>query len=152
MKYTKVIYAVCIIFVIYLGLFYLYSQKPKQPTKTATINHHTFSVILAKTSQEQAKGLGQRASLPPDQGMLFPFGKAEMLHFWMKDMEFPIDIIFIRDNTIVSIAPNAPALKVPESKLPIYSPTQPSDSVLEINAGLSQKYNFKTGDTVTISQ
>ena len=108
-------------------------------------------VALAITPQEQAKGLGQRASLPQDQGMLFLFKKADKLYFWMKDMEFPIDIIFIKDHTIVSVAENVPALKVPDNKLPIYSPTKPSDKVLEINAGLFKKYNFKAGDTITIS-
>jgi uncharacterized membrane protein (UPF0127 family) len=151
MKYKKVILAACVILVVYLAVFYFHLHKPKQPTTKVTIDNHSFMVALAITPQEQAKGLGQRASLPQDQGMLFLFKKADKLYFWMKDMEFPIDIIFIKDHTIVSVAENVPALKVPDNKLPIYSPTKPSDKVLEINAGLFKKYNFKAGDTITIS-
>jgi uncharacterized membrane protein (UPF0127 family) len=67
----------------------------------------------------------------------------------MKNMKFPIDIIFIRDNKIVTIHQNVPAPKSPADNLPLYQPSEPADAVLEITAGLSQKNGFTKGDTIT---
>ena len=80
--------------------------------------------------------------------MLFPFEKADYYSFWMKNMKFPIDIIYINKNHIVTIHQNIKPPKTKEESLPIYKPEDPSDTVLEINAGLSEKYKFKKGDTV----
>ena len=64
----------------------------------------------------------------------------------MRNMKFPLDIIFIKDDTIVEILENLE----PEGSNPkeIYSSNQPVNSVLEINAGMSKQYDFKTGQKV----
>jgi hypothetical protein len=62
-------------------------------------------------------------------------------------MKFPIDIIFINNDQIVTIHDNAQIIKAQENPM-LYTPTQSSDKVLEIQAGLSEKYNFKIGDKV----
>jgi uncharacterized protein len=82
--------------------------------------------------------------------MLFVFDKADYYSFWMKNMKFPIDIIFIRGDKIVSISKNAVAPKSADASLPIYKPEAPVDKVLEINSGLSDKHNIKKGDKVEI--
>ena len=69
----------------------------------------------------------------------------------MHEMRFPLDIIFIRQNTIVAIFENLPYPKSKEETLPVYKPEKPADSVLEINGGLSKKYGFKAGDHVNIT-
>jgi uncharacterized membrane protein (UPF0127 family) len=68
----------------------------------------------------------------------------------MKNMKFPIDIIYIDNNTIITIVNSAPIPKNPSDNLTIYTPSKLSDKVLEINAGLSKKYNFKNGDKIKI--
>ena len=84
-------------------------------------------------------------------GMYFIFDKPDYHSFWMKDMRFPIDIIFINDGKIVTIYKNVP-IPTSETQLPpIYRPTNPVDHVLEINAGLADKYSFQVGDSVTTS-
>jgi uncharacterized membrane protein (UPF0127 family) len=65
----------------------------------------------------------------------------------MKNMKFPIDIIFINNDQIVTIQNEAQVIKGQENPT-IYSSTGPADKVLEIQAGLSKKYNFKAGDRV----
>lgn len=120
---------------------------------TATIDNQSFNLILAKTQTQQEVGLSHRTSIPTDTGMLFIFNKPGKYGFWMNQMEFPIDIIYINNGQIVTIFQNVQPPQKGEisSELPIYYPTQNADKVLEINAGLSQKYNFKDGDKVDIT-
>ena len=63
-------------------------------------------------------------------------------------MKFPIDMIYIKDDTIITIIKNASVPKKDNENLTIYHSTAPSNKVLEINGGLSEKYNFKNGDKV----
>ena len=116
-----------------------------------TIQKQTFTVSLAQTDKEKQIGLSGKKSLADNKGMLFPFDKADYYPFWMKDMEFPIDIIYIHNKKIVTIISNAPAPKSKTDTLPVYSPTEPADNVLEVSAGTAAKYHFAVGDTVSIS-
>jgi hypothetical protein len=112
------------------------------------IGGQKFQVEIMKSAAELEKGLSGRASLDADKGMLFVFSKADRYVFWMKDMRFPIDILWINDGKIADIKHNAP---VPASEnLDKYLPDAPADYVLEINAGLSEKYGFRPGDAVKL--
>lgn len=122
-----------------------------QPKSSVSIDNHTFKVKVAKTQQEQEIGLSGTSSLPQDQGMLFTFDKADYYAFWMRNMKYPLDIIYIANKKIVSIANNVPSPTNPSAPLPVYKPSQPADTVLEINGGLSDKYGFKVGDSVSVS-
>lgn len=142
----SVITLVVIIFTLFLTSFFL----PKKTT--LTIRNHTFAVELAKSIQQKTKGLGYRSLLNENTGMLFLFDAPQILNFWMKDMKFAIDIIFIQGNKIVTIYNSVPfpSPDTPLSHLPNYSSNEPADKVLEINAGISEKYGFEEGDEVVI--
>lgn len=117
---------------------------------TIIIKDKTFSVDVAKTPKEQQIGLSEKTSIPENYGMYFPFDSADYPAFWMKNMKVPIDIIFIRENKIVTIHDSVP---VPEENMenpPRYQSDEPADAVLEIAAGLSKKYGFVKGDTLTV--
>lgn len=106
-----------------------------------------INVELARTAEEQAKGLMFRTSLAPDAGMLFEFGSDSPRSFWMKNTVIPLDMIFIRSTgEIVAIRENA----VPYSLKPI-APPEPAAHVLEVNAGTSKRLGLKIGDHVSIS-
>lgn len=122
-----------------------------QPKSSVTIDNHTFKVKVANTQQEKEIGLSGTTSLPQDQGMLFPFDKADYYAFWMRNMKYPLDIIYIANKKIVSIANNVPAPTNSSAPLSVYKPSQPADTVLEINGGISNKYGFKVGDNVSLS-
>lgn len=124
-----------------------YTDYKSQPN--ISIDNHTFNIVTATTVSEQEKGLGNRTSLNTNSGMLFIFNTPGNYGFWMKDMEFPLDIIYINNNKIINIF----TLKKPNnnSQLQIVYPKKPSKYVLEINANLSKKYNLKTGDSVKIN-
>lgn len=140
-----------LIFVL-LALIILFILKINLPlsknTPSIIINKKTFSVDIAKTDSEKEKGLAVYNNLPLNKGMIFIFKNADYHAFWMKDMKFPIDIIYINKNKIVDVFKNVPAPKRKDERLPIIKPREKSDTILEINSGLSDKYNFKIGDFV----
>lgn len=121
-----------------------------QKTPKAVINNRTFNLLLAKTDKEKRIGLSEKKSLPENSGMLFVFEKPDYYSLWMKEMQFPIDIIFIKENKIVTIYASLKPPKTQDESLPIYKPAEPADMVLEINSGLAQKYNLKKGDEVKL--
>ena len=119
---------------------------------TVTIDGHLFLIEVARTQQEQETGLAKYMSYSQKNAMYFPFPRPGYVAFWMKGMHFPIDILFIRNEKIVTIAANIPAPTPGQTHLPTYVPASPADGALEISAGLSQKYGFRIGDTVKLPQ
>ena len=148
-----------IILVIIAGVFF-YQNRPDggfgliksndAPKSTVKINNQTFKIETATTSAELQKGLSGRESLPKDQGLLFIFDHKDFHTFWMKNMKFPIDILFINGDEIVSIEKNAQPMKSADEELPLFKPSEVADKVLEINSGLADKYEIKTGDKIEI--
>lgn len=118
-----------------------------------SINNISFCAQLADTPVKQQQGLSGRANLGENEGMLFVFSRKTIPRFWMKDMEFPIDIIWISNNKIVDIHKNVP---IPQkgalnTSLPTYQPSTPINYVLELNAGTVENLNIKIGDSAKIS-
>lgn len=155
---TKFLILLGIILVIIAGVFF-YQNRPKDgfnignndsPKSTVKINDKSFAIEIADSPEALQKGLSDRKSLPKDQGLLFIFDNKAYHTFWMKNMQFPIDIIFIEDNKIISIQKNAQPPKNINEELSLYKPTKPINKVLEINAGLSEKFDFKSGDMIEI--
>lgn len=127
-------------------------ENPPLAAERLSIDGAVFSAEVASTGLEQTRGLSFRPSLGAHDGMLFLFGSGSTQTFWMKDMNFPLDMIWISGNTVVGFTQNAPA---PASgvqlwSLPIYSSPPNTDKVLEVNAGTVAKYNIKVGDSVMI--
>lgn len=142
---TLILFLILIVGFLMLSVFGDYSKEKKG---IAVLNGNKIKLIIARTPTEREKGLAIYNSLPKDKGMLFIFEKKGYYPFWMKDMKFPIDIIFINDNKIVSFSENLPVPTKGE-KLPIYESEKPFDSALEINAGLIKKFDLKVGDEIT---
>lgn len=117
----------------------------------AEIDGHTITLLLAKTEAEQHQGLSDKDFLPQDTGMLFLFPHADYYLFWMRHMKFPLDIIYINNNRIVTILENVKNPPYAMENPPILRPKDPANKALEVNAGTAKKYNIKVGDTITIS-
>lgn len=118
------------------------------------IGGQTVKVEIADNDEERAKGLSGRDKLEEGNGMLFVFDEKTKATFWMKDMEIPIDIIFIDENKVVTLYPDVqpPQGDNPNlAELPTYSPTVPVNYVLEVPAGYAAKNNIKNGDTAEVS-
>lgn len=130
------------------------SITDKENTTTVMINDHTFFVELAQTEEEHFQGLSGHSPLEENKGMLFLFEDTTIRSFWMKDMIFPIDILWIHDTTIIDIEHNVPIPKEGQSDmtLPKYFPSKPVNKVLELKAGTANNSNIHIGDTITIQQ
>jgi len=117
-----------------------------------TINTTKIPVEVERTPQEEALGLSYRQSLATASGMLFVLPEKQIAQFWMKDMHFPLDFIWI-DNTIVADITEhvpAPVNLSDQTNLPIYSPKVPVTHVLEVNAGFVKDHHIKVGDVVLL--
>jgi uncharacterized membrane protein (UPF0127 family) len=122
---------------------------------TIEINNIEIDVDIADSVALQTKGLSGRSVLNEEEGMLFIFPDDKIRYFWMKDMLFPIDIIWIdKEGRIIGIEENAPKPEgsTPDYKLSIYSSPKPVPYVLEVNAGFSERNNIKVNDIVEINQ
>lgn len=103
-----------------------------------------------KTDTEKAQGLSNREYLPSGQGALFIFDPPEQPMFWMRQMRFAIDIVWIRNGRVVGIERQvSPQPGVKEDELTLYPAPGEIDYVLEINAG--EANDFKIGDEVQIN-
>jgi uncharacterized membrane protein (UPF0127 family) len=109
---------------------------------------HRFTVEVARTPEEQARGLMYRRSLADDRGMVFPYDPPRAVGFWMKNTYIPLDIIFIRPNgRIARIAANT----TPLSLEPVSS-VEPVSTVLEIRGGRAAELGIREGDLVSWPQ
>ena len=115
------------------------------------VNGAEFPVELAVTLEERSQGLSGRDSLPSGTGMLFIY-EADGAHtFWMKDMRFPLDFVWISGEClVVEVTAGAPPPEPGQSPkdLPRYSPPGPVRYILEINAGEAETADIDPGDMV----
>lgn len=105
---------------------------------------HTFTVELAQTTPERARGLMFREHLEADAGMLFLFDSMQVQSFWMKNTKLPLDMLFIDDEgRIVGIVENAEPMTLEPRTV-----GKPSRYVLELNAGTCRRLGIEAGQRV----
>lgn len=103
-----------------------------------------LDIEIADNEYETATGLMYRSSMEPEQGMLFVFEDVAMRSFYMKNTEFPLDIIFLdNEKRIASFQKNAQPYN--ETGL---SSKVPAKYVLEVNAGMADKWSLNVGDRI----
>ena len=120
------------------------------PRGRVVIQGQTLAVEVARTSATREQGLSGRASLEPGTGMLFIHSEPEILGYWMKDMNFAIDILWLHAGRIVDISHRVPPPATPDADLPTYGPRVAADAVLELPAGYARAHGFDRGQRVTI--
>ena len=109
-----------------------------------------FKIDIVDNPISRARGLSGRDKLGENEGMLFVFDFPGMYGFWMKDMKFPIDIVWISKNEIVGVTDN---LQPDDSSdRMVYYPPMGVDMVLEINAGAAEKYMIRKGDKIELKK
>ena len=124
---------------------------PKPPGSVVQIGEASFRVDVAVTGAERSQGLSGRATLEPDTGMLFVYDSDGPRTFWMPDMHFPLDMIWILSDCVVNgvtaNVPNPPA-STPRDQLPRYPSDGPVRFVLELNAGQAAAHGITKDDKV----
>ena len=110
-------------------------------------------IEVADTEATRQLGLSGRESLAKNAGLLFDFGKSGVHGIWMKDMNFPIDILWLDENfLVVDIKTNADPASYFQSPPRVFEPSVPASYVLEVNAGTVAGYNIKPGDELILSR
>lgn len=131
-----------------------YIRSPQAPSLSGTsatpsvqLKGETIRVTVADTEQSRERGLGGRESLSPDEGMLFIFPEDGIYPFWMKDMRFPIDILWLSDTgAVVYMAEGVSPNTYPKD----FVPEKPSRYVFELPAGWVREHNVQLGDIVRL--
>lgn len=117
-------------------------------TGKINISGKEVNVEIADTPEARKRGLSGKDRLCPDCGMIFLFKEKDNHSFWMKDMKFSIDIIWIDGEEIVYMVKKAD--RPSGLHIPSYFPEKKADKVLEVNAGFADENNLKIGDKVDI--
>ena len=138
-KKTFIFIAVVVIFLVVGGLVDIFFWK------IITVKGKFFISELPSTQEDYQKGLGGRKNLCRSCAMLFRFPRKGEYTFWMKDMHFDLDILWIADGKIVYIEKNFSK----DSKI-IVNPGVFADEVLEVNAGTADKYGFGLGTWIEV--
>jgi uncharacterized membrane protein (UPF0127 family) len=157
--YTKL---AIILSVIVLTAFGCNINKQAPYTTELKVKETSIYVEVVNTPEKITLGLSGREKFKENQGMLFDFNpqlttetaKAAGIrpNFWMKDMKFDLDIIWIKDKKIVGITKNVPKPSPGQRNqdLPLYPAPQPIDMVLEVLAGWSDENKVEIGDEISL--
>ena len=146
--------------ILILGLGYWWwvraSQTKAQPIQDrerlqVMINNHRLTVEAVTSPASITLGLGGRSEIGAD-GMLFMLPQEIETSFWMKGMQFDLDLVWLRDNQVVGVTAQVPALppETPPEKLPLYASPGRVDMVLEIPAGKAQELGIVTGTNLEL--
>jgi uncharacterized membrane protein (UPF0127 family) len=130
------------------GWWYLRPQPTQAPTTTAETSAYqttslklggtTFDLDIADTPAKKELGLGKRPILAVDRGMVFPYDKPGKLCYWMKDMHFAIDILWLEK----SLSPDT----YPQT----FCPDELAKYVVELPAGVSDQAGLRAGDILPL--
>ncbi len=134
--------------VIIIGSIVLFFEKAlvqENQAKILKINDISIVVEIANSPETRGKGLSGRDALPEFAGMLFIFDTPAQYKFWMKDMNFPLDIIWIDENFYITGIEKEIS---PETFPQTFSPDVPVKYVLELSAGFSDKYRINIGTMI----
>lgn len=148
-KMKKYLIIILILIIIIFLFFSKFNSSQSDLEPSVTINGEVIKVELADTMPKQTQGLSGRNYMAGNEGMLFVFNDKQIRNFWMKNMNFPIDIIWVEDDNIVKIDKNLPIAG--EQPTVSYNSGQPVNYVLEVNAGYSDKNKIKAGDTIILN-
>ncbi|MEM4398145.1 MAG: DUF192 domain-containing protein [Candidatus Woesearchaeota archaeon] len=135
--------------VLIVSVLFYFITMPLSESKNVCFENKCIKAEVKDEQKERELGLMFRENLPENEGMLFIFEENVNYAFWMKNMKFNIDIIFIDENKkIVSITKNAFPCNKPDKECELYYSNQSYKYVIEVIANFTEKYNIKEGQKV----
>lgn len=151
---NKIIFGILLlafgIFITLFGIYFVGNIANPNNKLNIKIGEKNYLLDVAKTSEEQEKGLAKFESIEDNQGMLFIFDTPGRWSIWMKDMKFNIDIIFLDENKkVVSIFKNVKS-EIHENIFNYrkYIPDYDSKYVIELKEGEIENNKIKLGDII----
>ncbi len=134
-------------FIVVVLIVFFLKKTPVKYTNVK-VGNTEIRAEIADNPINRAKGLMFRKSLPENKGMLFVFNEENYHGFWMMNMSFPIDIIWInKEKKVVDITKNAQPCKI---ICPSYRPKEKAMYVLEVNANFTEEHKVKIGALLEI--
>jgi uncharacterized membrane protein (UPF0127 family) len=126
------------------------NKNPMNEQVPMRVGGARLQVEVRDDEEDRALGLSYRDSLGENEGMVFVFDSAQPQRFWMRGMQFPLDMIWIRDGRVVEVTENVPA-PASESETPVtVSSKEEADIVLEVNGGWVARHGVRVGDAVIL--
>lgn len=121
----------------------------EQDERVIRIGTVPIRATVADTREARARGLSGRDELLSTHGLLFVFEESDFHGFWMKEMRFPIDIIWINDSfVVVDIEENVSPSTFPKT----FEPRRPARFVVEVNANFADSFGIEVGDVLTLPE
>ncbi|MEB3284116.1 MAG: DUF192 domain-containing protein [Candidatus Sericytochromatia bacterium] len=125
------------------------SCTPTQATSRVTFKTYSIPVDLAWTPESRQKGLSGRPCLAKDTGLVLGWDEPTPVRIWMPDMNFAIDVVFVRSNSVLAIYEDAQPC-VPGENCFSFGPPELSNYVLEVPAGSVARWKLRVGDPITL--
>jgi len=150
----KKIIGIGVLILVFIGVFLVFQRRNVKmryspsgnALKTIRVGNETLEVEVVATAEKIALGLSGRDSMCESCGMLFVFSGEDHRRFWMKDMKFDLDMLWIRGGQVAHIAKNVPHEKGTEE---VVAPEIKVDKILELNSGTSDRLGIKVGDIIS---
>jgi len=111
-------------------------------------NGATIRLEIADSPELRARGLSGREGLNENTGLFFIFDEPGWHGIWMKEMNFPIDIVWLDEELKII---NSSRSVSPDTYPQVFYPSSPALYVLEVNAGFLGKNRIKDGETVQLN-
>lgn len=136
--------ALAVIVAIAAAFIWSYAAK----MSTLRVGDETFKVQLAVTEEQRARGLSGVTEMDDNEAMLFVYRENQIAHIWMKDMQIPIDVVWLDDEKrVIYIVTH---LK-PESYPATYGPDKPVKYLIEFPAGAVERTNIRMGTPIAFN-
>ncbi len=147
--YKKLLALVILAILLFISFKYWGTGCDCELSQSVTLGGTELEAYIRDTDEERAKGLSGREGLDEGEGMLFIFDYPAKYGFWMKDMKFAIDIIWIsEEKKIVGIERGVQPATYPD----IFYPPSEVIYVLEVPSGFSDTANFEVGQSLSLEQ
>ncbi len=137
-----------VLFFVFLFLFFSFSsingRFPEHKLMKMKIGNQKYDLFVSNTIEKRIKGLSNSPYILRNEGMIFIYENPGIYKFWMKSMNYPIDIIYVYGNIVIDIFENVS----PDSYPNLIIPNNKADKVIELNAGEVERNGIKIGSSV----
>jgi uncharacterized membrane protein (UPF0127 family) len=140
-KLSTVIGLCTLLLIVVLGVALV--QRFTQPQATLRLGDGIFTAHVATTESARQKGLGDTELLADNEAMILAFERDARWSIWMKDVEYPIDVVWLdARHKVVHIVKNMPPSSYPDTS---FMPDKPARYVVEFAAGTVEKKAIRIG-------
>lgn len=142
----------------FFAILFLVGCSVRVPTETKAmgewretqLNGKKLTLEVVTSSRDIKQGLSDRTDMAEDHGMLFKFEQKAKHSFWMRNMWFSLDMIFLDDGKVVDIAKDMPSPNKTFGIPKTHTSKAEADAVLELKSGGADRYGIKEGDVLNL--